>query len=124
MKETGGNHPWSSEIIEQAKAIAEEWKIKIAEVDLDASDGYSLEAQAFLQLLTTFNVDLAIDKDVLCKIVVAVSRRKQTAELCRSLGLVERMPGWYPLRMPQGNYHPLICQAGTAHDLLLGPTAI
>ncbi|KAM0854232.1 hypothetical protein ACQ4PT_050558 [Festuca glaucescens] len=93
MKETGGNHPWSSEIIEQAKAIAEEWKIKIAEVDLDASDGYSLEAQAFLQLLTTFNVDLAIDKDVLCKIVVAVSRRKQTAELCRSLGLIERMPG-------------------------------
>ncbi|CAM0953816.1 unnamed protein product [Alopecurus aequalis] len=93
MKEPSGNHPWSSEIIEQAKAIAEEWKIKIAEVDLDASDGYSLEAQAFLQLLTTFNVDLALDEDELCKIVVAVSRRKQTAELCRSLGLTERMPG-------------------------------
>ena len=83
-------------------AIAEEWKIKIAEVDLDAPDGYSLEAQAFLQLLTTFNVDLAHDEDELCKIVVAVSRRKQTAELCRSLGLTERIPGRYPLRMPQG----------------------
>jgi len=93
MKEPGGNHPWSSEIIEQAKAIAEEWKIKIAEVDLDASDGYSLEAQAFLQLLTTFNVDLALDEEELCKIVVAVSRRKQTAELCRSLGLTEKIPG-------------------------------
>lgn len=93
MKEPAGNHPWSSEIIEQAKAIAEEWKVKIAEVDLDASDGYSLEAQAFLQLLTTFNVDLALNEDELCKIVVAVSRRKQTAELCRSLGLTERIPG-------------------------------
>lgn len=92
-KEPGGNHPWSSEIMERSKAIAEEWRSKLAEVDLDASDGYSLEAQAFLQLLTTFNVDLILDEDELCKIVVAVSRRKQTAELCRSLGLTERIPG-------------------------------
>ncbi|XP_006657905.1 FRIGIDA-like protein 3 [Oryza brachyantha] len=92
MKESGDNHSWSSEIKELAKAIAEEWKSKLAEVDLDASDGYSLEAQAFLQLLTTFNVDSVLDEDELCKIVVAVSRRKQTAELCRSLGLNERIP--------------------------------
>ncbi|KAE8783268.1 FRIGIDA-like protein 3 [Hordeum vulgare] len=93
MKEPGGKHLWSSEIMEQAKAIAEEWKSKIAEVDLDASDGYSLEAQAFLQLLATFNIDLVLDEDELCKIVVAVSRRKQAAELCRSLGFAERIPG-------------------------------
>ncbi|KAF6997628.1 hypothetical protein CFC21_013839 [Triticum aestivum] len=93
MKEPGGKHPWSSEIMEQAKAIAKEWKSKIAEVDLDASDGYSLEAHAFLQLLTTFNVDLVLDEDELYKIVVAISRRRQTAELCRSLGLTERIPG-------------------------------
>jgi hypothetical protein len=74
--EPGGNDPWSSEIKEQAKAIAEEWKSKLAEVDLDASNGYSLEAQAFLQLLT--------------------------AVCCRSLGLNEKIPGWYPPRMPQG----------------------
>ncbi|XP_062189507.1 FRIGIDA-like protein 3 [Phragmites australis] len=92
-KEPGGNHPWSSEIKEQAKAIAEEWKCKLAEVDLDASNGYSLEAQAFLQLLTTFNVDSVLDEDELCKIVVAVSRRKQTAVSCHSLGLNERIPG-------------------------------
>ncbi|KAF0907116.1 hypothetical protein E2562_015656 [Oryza meyeriana var. granulata] len=92
MKEPGDNHSWSSEIKELAKAIAEEWKSKLAEVDLDASDGYSLEAQAFLQLLTTFNVDSVLDEDELCKIVVAVSRRKQTAELCRSLCLNERIP--------------------------------
>lgn len=91
--EPGGNDPWSSEIKEQAKAIAEEWKSKLAEVDLDASNGYSLEAQAFLQLLTTFNVDSVLDEDELCKIVVAVSRRKQTAVCCRSLGLNEKMPG-------------------------------
>ncbi|KAI5020365.1 hypothetical protein ZWY2020_045253 [Hordeum vulgare] len=93
MKEPGGKHLWSSEIMEQAKEIAEEWKSKIAEVDLDASDGYSLEAQAFLQLLATFNIDLVLDEDELCKIVVAVSRRKQAAELCRSLGFAERIPG-------------------------------
>ncbi|CAN6168656.1 unnamed protein product [Urochloa humidicola] len=92
-KEPGGNDPWSSEIKEQAKAIAEEWKSKLAEVDLDASNGHSLEAQAFLQLLTTFNVDSVLDEDELCKIVVAVSRRKQTAVTCRSLGLNERIPG-------------------------------
>uniref|UniRef100_A0A0D9X120 FRIGIDA-like protein n=1 Tax=Leersia perrieri TaxID=77586 RepID=A0A0D9X120_9ORYZ len=92
MKEPGNNHPWSSEIKELAKGIAEEWKNKLAEVDLDASDGYSLEAQAFLQLLTTFSVDSVLDEDELCKIVVAVSRRKQTAELCRSLCLNERIP--------------------------------
>ncbi|CAN6205952.1 unnamed protein product [Urochloa humidicola] len=92
-KEPGGNDPWSSEIKEQAKAIAEEWKSKLAEVDLDASNGHSLEAQAFLQLLTTFNVDSVLDEDELCKIVVAVSRRKQTAVICRSLGLNERIPG-------------------------------
>lgn len=100
-KEPCGNDPWSSEIKEQAKTIAEEWKSKLAEVDLDASNGHSLEAQAFLQLLTTFNVDSVLDKDELCKIVVAVSRRKQTAVTCRSLGLDERIPGWYPPR-PQG----------------------
>lgn len=105
-KEPGGNDPWSSEIKEQAKAIAEEWKSKLAEVDLDASNGYSLEAQAFLQLLTTFNVDSVLDEDELCKIVVAVSRRKQTAVSCRSLGLNERIPGWYPPRMPQGVLTP------------------
>ncbi|GJN11154.1 hypothetical protein PR202_ga29326 [Eleusine coracana subsp. coracana] len=92
-KEPGGNHPWSSEIKEQAKAVAEEWKSKLAEVDLDASNGYSLEAQAFLQLLTTFNLDLVLDEDELCKIVVAVSRHKQTAVCCRALGLNEKVPG-------------------------------
>ncbi|KAJ1291708.1 hypothetical protein BS78_02G336500 [Paspalum vaginatum] len=92
-KELGGNDPWSSEIKEQAKAIAKEWKSKLAEVDLDASNGYSLEAQAFLQLLTSFNIGSVLDEDELCKIVVAVSRRKQTAVSCRSLGLNERIPG-------------------------------
>lgn len=101
-KEPGGNHPWSSEIKEQAKAVAEEWKSKLAGVDLDASNGYSLEAQAFLQLLTTFNLDSVLDEDELCKIVVAVSRRKQTAVSCRALGLIEKIPGWYTPRKPQG----------------------
>jgi hypothetical protein len=101
-KELGGSHPWSSEIKEQAKAVAEEWKSKLAEVDLDVSNGCSLEAQAFLQLLTTFNLDSVLDKDELCKIIVAVSHRKQTTVFCRALSLNEKIPGWYTPRMPQG----------------------
>lgn len=91
--ERGVDHPVSSEIKQQAKAIADEWKPKLAGVDIDASNGYSLEAQAFLQLLATFSIAPEFDEDELCKLVMAVSRRRQAPELCRSLGLAQKMPG-------------------------------
>ncbi|KAF3790692.1 FRIGIDA-like protein 3 [Nymphaea thermarum] len=80
-------------IKQQAKAIADEWKPKLADVDADAANGNSLEVQAFLQLLATFNISSDFDEDELCKLVLAVSRRKQTPELCHALGLVHKMPG-------------------------------
>lgn len=95
VAEPGNNHPMSSEIKQQAKAIADEWKAKLAGVDIDASNGYSLEAVAFLQLLVTFSIAEEFHEDELCKLVLAVSRRRQAPELCRSLGLIHRMPGWY-----------------------------
>uniref|UniRef100_A0A0D6R4M1 FRIGIDA-like protein n=1 Tax=Araucaria cunninghamii TaxID=56994 RepID=A0A0D6R4M1_ARACU len=83
----------ASDIKEQAKIIADDWKSKLADVDIDASNGNSLEAQAFLQLLATFGIASDYDEEELCKLVLAVSRRRQTPELCQSLGLAAKMPG-------------------------------
>ncbi|KAF2284685.1 hypothetical protein GH714_029291 [Hevea brasiliensis] len=52
----------SEDIKEQAKAIAEEWKPKLDDLDVDASNGNSLEAHAFLQLLATFGIALILMK--------------------------------------------------------------
>lgn len=78
---------------ERAKAIAEEWKPKLDYLDVDASYGNSLEAHAFLQLLATFGINSDFDHDCLSKLIPMVSRRRQTAELCRYLGLSDKMPG-------------------------------
>ncbi|XP_038977664.1 FRIGIDA-like protein 3 [Phoenix dactylifera] len=93
IAEPGVDHPVSSEIKQQAKAVADEWKPKLAGVDIDASNGYSLEAQAFLQLLATFSIAPEFDEEELCKLIVAVSRCRQAPELCCSLGLTQKMPG-------------------------------
>ncbi|GER57337.1 FRIGIDA-like protein [Striga asiatica] len=78
---------------ERAKAVAEEWKPKLDYLDVDASNGNSLEAHAFLQLLATFGINSDFDQDCLSKLIPMVSRRRQTAELCRYLGLSDKMPG-------------------------------
>lgn len=88
----GVEHPVvPSNIKEQAKRIADEWKSKI-DLEGDAANGNSLEAQAFLQLLATFGIASEFNQDDLCKLVLAVARRRQTPELCRSLGLASKMP--------------------------------
>ncbi|KAL8525935.1 hypothetical protein ACS0TY_015236 [Phlomoides rotata] len=83
----------SDDVKERAKAIAEEWKPKLDYLDVDASNGNSLEAHAFLQLLATFGINSDFDQDCLSKLIPMVSRRRQTAELCRYLGLSDKMPG-------------------------------
>uniref|UniRef100_A0A0C9RJV0 FRIGIDA-like protein n=1 Tax=Wollemia nobilis TaxID=56998 RepID=A0A0C9RJV0_9CONI len=88
----GVEHPVvPSNIKEKAKSIADEWKSKI-DLEGDAANGNSLEAQAFLQLLATFGIASEFNQDDLCKLVLAVARRRQTPELCRSLGLTSKMP--------------------------------
>lgn len=83
----------SEDIKEQAKAIAEEWKPKLDGLDMDASNGNSLEAHAFLQLLATFGIASDFDEEELSRLIPMVSRRRQAAVLCRFLGLSEKMPG-------------------------------
>ncbi|WJZ91396.1 hypothetical protein VitviT2T_010472 [Vitis vinifera] len=83
----------SDDVKEIAKAIAEEWKPKLDALDIDASNGNSLEAHAFLQLLATFGIASDFDQEEISRLIPMVSRRRQTADLCRSLGLSEKMPG-------------------------------
>ncbi|KAK8943418.1 Protein FRIGIDA [Platanthera guangdongensis] len=91
MPESGSEIPLSFEIKQRAKRIADEWKAKLDVMDLDASNGYSLEALAFLQLLVTFCISSEFDEEELCKFVVSVSRhRKQAPEVCRALGLAHK----------------------------------
>lgn len=83
----------TEEVKEQAKSIAEEWKPRLDALDLDANNGNSLEAHAFLQLLASFQIASDFDEEELSRLIPMVSRRRQTADLCRSLGLSEKMAG-------------------------------
>ncbi|KAK7350544.1 hypothetical protein VNO77_09280 [Canavalia gladiata] len=83
----------SENIKDRAKAIAEEWKPRLDSLDLDASNGNSLEAHAFLQLLASFGIASGFNEEELSRLIPMVSRRRQTADLCRCLGLSEKMPG-------------------------------
>lgn len=83
----------TTDIKERAKKTAYEWKSKLDSLDIDASNGNCLEAHAFLQLLATFGISAEYNEDDLCKLLPYVSRRRQTPELCRLLGLSQKMPG-------------------------------
>ncbi|XP_047330002.1 FRIGIDA-like protein 3 [Impatiens glandulifera] len=94
----------SEDIKERAKGIAKEWKPKLADLDMDANNGSALEAHAFLQLLATFGINSDFDQEDLIKLVPMVSRRRQTADLCRSLGLSEKMPGVINVLVQSGRH--------------------
>ncbi|KAL3531025.1 hypothetical protein ACH5RR_010347 [Cinchona calisaya] len=94
----------SEDVKERAKVIAEEWKPKLDELDVDASSGNSLEAHAFLQLLATFGINSDFDQENLSKLIPMVSRRRQTADLCRSLGLSDKMLGVIDVLVKNGRH--------------------
>ncbi|KAL8170266.1 hypothetical protein V2J09_022070 [Rumex salicifolius] len=88
----------------RAMAIAAEWKPKLGELELDMSNGNSLEAHAFLQLLDTFCIASDFDVEELSELVPMVSRRRQAADLCRSLGLADKMPGVIEVLINSGKH--------------------
>ncbi|KAG2724276.1 hypothetical protein I3760_01G008900 [Carya illinoinensis] len=98
----GGDHLLNPESKQQAKAIADEWKPKLANAGIDAANGNSLEAEAFLQLLATFRIASEFDEEELCKFVLAVAHRRQAPELCRTLGLTHKMPDVIELLISSG----------------------
>jgi hypothetical protein len=90
----GSDHPVvPSNIKESAKQVADHWKSKMDSTPVDAP-AFPLDAQAFLQLLTTFGLAPEYNDDELCKLVSAIARRRQTPALYRSLGLSAKIPGW------------------------------
>nr|GMC74039.1 FRIGIDA-like protein 3 [Ipomoea batatas] len=56
---------------DRAKAIAEEWKPKLDELDADANHGNYLEAHAFLQLVDTFGINSDFDQEGLIKLALS-----------------------------------------------------
>lgn len=94
---TSGGHAVSQEVSARAWSMLAGWKQTLAGMDLDVHNGCSVEAHAALQLMVTFNVTSVFDEDELCKLVVAISRRKQAIDLCRAVGLTEKVPGLYSL---------------------------
>ncbi|KAK8941974.1 hypothetical protein KSP40_PGU015728 [Platanthera guangdongensis] len=82
----------TDKIKEKAKEVANYWKPKLDGLEIYSSSGNSLEAHAFLQLLATFDISSDFDENEICKLIPAVSRRRQTADLCRSLGFLPKIP--------------------------------
>ncbi|RZC67546.1 hypothetical protein C5167_011236 [Papaver somniferum] len=76
----------------QAKTIADSWKSRLDSRDA-AIDYNSTDEEAFLKLITTFRITSEFNDEELCKLVLAVSHRRQAPSLCRSLGLKHRIPG-------------------------------
>ncbi|KAK9055001.1 hypothetical protein SSX86_026080 [Deinandra increscens subsp. villosa] len=94
----------SKDVKERARVIADEWKPKLDDLDVDASSGNSLEAHAFLQLVATFGIDSDFVQEDLSKLIPMVSRRRQAADLCRFLGLSDKMPGVINLLVNSGRH--------------------
>ncbi|KAJ7952795.1 FRIGIDA-like protein [Quillaja saponaria] len=104
----GAVHLLNPETKQQAKAIADEWKPKLASAGTDVANGNSLEAEAFLQLIATFRIASEFDEEELCKLVLAVAHRRQAPELCRSLGLTHKVPGIIELLVNKGKQIPAV----------------
>jgi hypothetical protein len=90
----------SEELKSSAKQIAAFWRSKI-DPDLELPSNQSIEVQSLLQLLATFGLAAEFDSDELCKLVLLISRRKQTPHLCRSLGLSLKAPGLFLINQNQ-----------------------
>ncbi|CAL0314388.1 unnamed protein product [Lupinus luteus] len=100
--DSGADRFLNPEFKQQAKAIADEWRPKLASANIDAANGNSFEAVAYLQLLSTFRIASEFDEEELCKLVIAVARCKQAPELCRSIGLTHKVPAIVELLIKDG----------------------
>ncbi|KAK8490011.1 hypothetical protein V6N13_133152 [Hibiscus sabdariffa] len=95
-------HLLNPEIKQLAKAIADDWKPKLSNAGSGSANDNSLEAEAFVQLLSTFKIASEFDQEQLCKLVFVVAHHRQAPELCRSIGLTPKMPGLIELLINSG----------------------
>lgn len=98
----GADHLLNPETKQQAKAIAGEWRPKLANADNDAANRNSLEAEAYLQLISTFRIASEFDEEELCKLILAVAQHRLAPELCRSIGLTHKVPAVVELLINNG----------------------
>uniref|UniRef100_A0A7N0VC91 FRIGIDA-like protein n=1 Tax=Kalanchoe fedtschenkoi TaxID=63787 RepID=A0A7N0VC91_KALFE len=94
----------SEDVKEKAKEIAAEWKPKLDAIDAETSNGNSLEAHAFLQLIATFDIASNFSQEDISRYLPMVSRRRQAAVLCRSLGFIQNMPGLIEVLIKSGRH--------------------
>uniref|UniRef100_A0A7N0UNH7 FRIGIDA-like protein n=1 Tax=Kalanchoe fedtschenkoi TaxID=63787 RepID=A0A7N0UNH7_KALFE len=94
----------SENVKEKAKEIAAEWKPKLDALDAEASNGNSLEAHAFLQLIATFDIASDFNQEDISKYLPMVSRRRQTAGLFRILGFTQKIPGLIEVLIKNGRH--------------------
>lgn len=72
---------------ERAKELALEWKEMVYE-----GDDSLLEGMGFFQLLATFGLVSEFEIDDLLEMLSVIARRRQTIELCKALGLTNKVP--------------------------------
>ncbi|GJP29981.1 hypothetical protein CLOM_g21932 [Closterium sp. NIES-68] len=79
-------------IQEQARGIVERW-VRSGGPLAKAEEASGLDAWLVLQVAAVFRVGALVDQDALLGFVAASSRRKQTAEMVKAMGLADKMPG-------------------------------
>lgn len=77
---------------ERAKKIGREWKGKIPVGERIGRSDRGIEVLSFLQFVVTYGLSAEFKADELLEILVSVSRRKQTVETIKSLGLEDSVP--------------------------------
>lgn len=89
-----------AEVRERAKAVAVEWKAKMAESNSEGDEEgkeeqWGLERLGYLQLLASYKLlsDGEFDASELVDCVALSARYRQTVDLCRVLGLESRISG-------------------------------
>ncbi|PIN26164.1 hypothetical protein CDL12_01087 [Handroanthus impetiginosus] len=95
----------ASEVRERAKAIAVEWKEKIAAAAGGGNEEErALERLCYLQLLATYKLsdDAGYDVNELIDYVVLSARYRQAAPLCRILGLESKISDVIPRLINKG----------------------
>lgn len=73
---------------ERAKELALEWKEKVFQ-----GDDSLMEGLAFFRLLGSFGLVSEYDVDDLLDMLCVIGRRNHTIELCKTLGLTDKVPG-------------------------------
>ncbi|KAL5987970.1 hypothetical protein ACLOJK_035732 [Asimina triloba] len=79
--------PISMDVRQSAIKLANEWKGKVSK-----NGENPLEGVAWMHLLAAYRLVSVYKVDELLDIIVFIARRKQTIDLCRALGLADKIP--------------------------------